>query len=255
MNQPQFIIAGNWKMNGSAYSVAALLDALRSTTTSGCEVIIFPPVIFIPQAVSVLGEGPILIGAQNAHGSSGGAHTGEISAPMLADAGCTHVLAGHSERRLEAGETNTTVGVKCASILAADLTPILCIGEQLPEREDGAAERVVGDQLQAVLDIIGQVAMRKIIIAYEPTWAIGTGVIAKPEEIAAMHLFVRQWLIEHAGEATAAVKLLYGGSVNQDNINQILKQPHVAGALVGGASLDIESFSAIINAARTVGNT
>lgn len=254
MNQPNFIIAGNWKMNGSTQSVATLLDALGSIDTRGCEVIVFPPSVYIQQAVLALSDGPILVGAQNAHAKLSGAHTGEISAPMLADVGCTYVLAGHSERRLEAGETNSAVSIKCAAVQTAELTPILCVGEQLHEREAGNAGQVVSGQLQAVLDFIGPVAMCKILIAYEPVWAIGTGAVAKPEEIATMHSFVRQWLIDQAGKGAAYVKLLYGGSVNKDNAALILEQEHVAGALVGGASLDIESFSAIINAARELGN-
>ena len=250
MKQSDYIIAGNWKMNGSSETVTALLDGLSTLDTRGCEVIVFPPALYIPQAIQALSQSAMSVGAQNAHTQVAGTHTGELSASMFADAGCTHILAGHSERRLEGGETNIVVGVKCAAILVATLTPIVCVGEQQQEREAGKAEGVIAEQLQAVLDIIGPLALRRIIVAYEPVWAIGTGVAATPQEIAAMHSFIKHWLMDQAGEPAAAVKLLYGGSMNANNAATILQQEQVSGALVGGASLDIESFSAIIDAAR-----
>lgn len=241
------LIAGNWKMNGSAETVPKLIAGLKAIENPHMDIVVFPPAVFIPTLVSGLQNSRIRIGAQNAHTEASGAYTGEIAAIMFAESGCDYVLAGHSERRQGLGESNQLVADKCQAALAARLTPVLCVGETASERQQGRAQAIVGEQLAAVLTLIGAKAFQSVIVAYEPVWAVGTGEAANTETIADMHSFLRNWLVRQIGQLSQSVRLLYGGSVNTDNASEILSQPDVNGALIGGASLDVATFSGIID--------
>ncbi len=248
------VIAGNWKMFkflGEAVDTALSLKPLVANANH-CEVVIAPVFTAIKTVADRLEGSNIHVAAQNcAIQNEFGAHTGEIAPAMLKDAGCSHVIIGHSERRQFYGETDASVNLKTKAALEVGLTAIVCIGEMLDEREAGNAENVVKGQLNAGLDGLTVADMERIIIAYEPVWAIGTGKTATPEQAQDMHSHVRQTVAESHGEAVAVrVRILYGGSVKPDNIGTLMSQPDVDGALVGGASLDAESFANIVNFER-----
>lgn len=251
MNQRKPFIAGNWKMNltlrESADLVRDLAEQIRGLKT--VEVLVAPPFLAIPRVKSVLGETGILLAAQNMHWEAGGAFTGEVSPPMLVEAGCSHVILGHSERRNLFGETDETVDRKAEAAYKHGLTPIICIGETLEEREEGRTAEVIESQLRGSLKNFRdkKVLPKATLLAYEPVWAIGTGKTATPEQAQEVHLQIRQWLAEHFDRATAdAVRILYGGSVKPDNIKELMAKPDVDGALVGGASLKASSFVPIV---------
>jgi triosephosphate isomerase len=200
-----------------------------------------------------LANSPIGLGAQNMHWKPEGAYTGELSGAMLNDAGCTHVILGHSERRHGMGETDAQVNAKLHAALAVGLIPIVCIGETREEREANQTEDVVAGQLTGSLAALSAEQMAGVVLAYEPVWAIGTGLTATPEQAQAVHAFIRGWLSTQFGEATAArVVVQYGGSVKPDNAGELLSCPDIDGALVGGASLKDTDFLGIIRAAQTV---
>jgi triosephosphate isomerase len=234
------LIAGNWKMNGTRASLAELarrIDRLRASAAEDVEIAICPPATLITEVVRIAHPAGVCVGAQDCHPEAFGAYTGDVSAEMLKDAGCDFVIVGHSERRAGHGETDAFVRAKAKAALRAGLAPIVCVGETAVERRNGAEFDVVGAQLQASLPEAGA-----FVVAYEPVWAIGTGLTPDAADIVAMHGFIR----ERTGHS---VRILYGGSVKSDNAAEILRVKNVDGALVGGASLDADEFSAIIRAA------
>lgn len=241
------LIAGNWKMHGSRATVRALLAALQDglADRDGADVMVLPPAIYIPDAVRLLDGGPIAVGAQNVADQDQGAYTGEIAADMLTDFGCTHALVGHSERRSLYGESDALVAARFAAACRHGVTPILCVGETLDERERGDTETVIGAQIDAVADAAGRDALARAVVAYEPVWAIGTGVSASPEQAQGVHAFIRARLAQYGVSATA-VRLLYGGSVKPDSAADLFAQADIDGALVGGASLKADDFLGII---------
>jgi triosephosphate isomerase len=245
------MIAGNWKMNltlaESAQLVKAVADGMKGM--SGVEVLVAPPFTSLLRVKEAIGNAPILLAAQNIHWEAGGAFTGEVSAAMLADVGCTHVILGHSERRTLFGETDDAIDRKAAAAVNRGLIPIVCIGETLEEREKGITFQVIERQLNLSLKSFrdGKVLPLTTVLAYEPVWAIGTGRTATPDQAQEVHRFIRQWLKAQFGEETAqAIRVLYGGSVKPDNVRDLMSKPDIDGALVGGASLKPESFLPIV---------
>jgi triosephosphate isomerase len=245
------VIAGNWKMYKLiAESVATVLELKPLVANANhCEVIVAPVFTAIKTVADRLEGSNINVAGQDCSTeSSHGAHTGEVAAGMLKDAGASHVIVGHSERRQFYGETDTFVNRKTHAALAAGLTVIMCVGETLEQREGGVAERVVRGQLEGGLRDLTASDLDRIIIAYEPVWAIGTGRTATPEQAQEMHAFVRRVFAgRFTEEAAERLRILYGGSVKPDNIAGLMKQPDVDGALVGGASLDAAAFAQIVN--------
>ncbi len=245
------VIAGNWKMYkllGEAVEMALALKSLIANANH-CEVVIAPVFAHLKTIADRLEGSNIKIAAQNCSTETKhSAHTGEISADMLKDVGCSFVLIGHSERRQFYGETNESVNKKTKAALQVGLTAIVCVGEMLVERESGNAETVVKTQLIGALDGLTVSDVERIIIAYEPVWAIGTGQTATPGQAQEMHGFIRQTFAEIQGKETAeSMRILYGGSVKPENIKDLMKETDIDGALVGGASLDAESFASIVN--------
>lgn len=245
------VIAGNWKMYkllGEAVETALALKPLVANANH-CEVVIAPVFVHIKTLADRLEGSNIKVSAQNcSHETKHSANTGEICADMLKDVGATHVIIGHSERRQFYGETDKSVNAKTKACLSFSLTAIVCVGEMLAEREAGNAEKVVEQQIIEGLAGLTTSDMKSIIIAYEPVWAIGTGKTATPEQAQEMHAFIRQTLSNIQGKDVAEeTRILYGGSVKPDNIKELMKQTDVDGALVGGASLEANSFAQIVN--------
>ena len=244
------LIAGNWKMNGLRASIVEI-EKLASKLTAGepprCTVAICPPATLINAINRVAAPAGIVLGGQDCHPAPSGAHTGDLSAPMLADAGAQLVIVGHSERRADHGETDDLVRLKAIAALAAGLTPIICIGETRAHREAGQADSVCSTQLLG--SVPDQAADDDVVIAYEPVWAIGTGLTPTSADIAQMHNSLRDQLISRFGERGSSFRILYGGSLKPGNAKEILAIPHVNGGLVGGASLLADDFAAIISAA------
>jgi triosephosphate isomerase (TIM) len=241
------LIAGNWKMNGLRAEATALATALRQGCTGlGCDLLVCPPATVLHAVGKVLAGSPIALGGQDCHAEARGAHTGDIAAPMLRDAGAEWVILGHSERRAEHHETDDLVRAKVLAATEAGLTPIVCVGETEDQRQAGQETEVVGWQISGSLPkgFTGAVA-------YEPIWAIGTGRTATEADVATMHAFIREELVRQFGWAGEAIRILYGGSVKPENAAAILAVAHVGGALVGGASLKAADFLAIARAART----
>ena len=240
------LIAGNWKMNGLAGEAAALATAIRSGATGlGCEVLVCPPATLISALAKLFADGPVQLGGQDCHAAPCGAHTGDVSATMLRDAGAGWVILGHSERRADHGETDAQVQAKTLAAVAAGLAPIVCVGETEAQRMAGTQDNVVGAQLRASLP-----AQFAGVVAYEPVWAIGTGRTPTEADVAAMHGFIRATLVSHLGPAGQGLRILYGGSVKPANAAALLALPEVGGALVGGASLVAADFLAIADRAR-----
>jgi triosephosphate isomerase len=245
------VIAGNWKMYkllGEAVGTALALKPLV-VNANHCEVVIAPVFTALKMVADRLEGSNIKVAAQDCSTEMKfGAQTGEVSAEMLKDVGCSHVIIGHSERRQFYGETDTSVNLKTKAALGAGLTPIVCVGEMLAEREAGSAESVVKSQLVNGLAGLTVADVERIIVAYEPVWAIGTGKTATPDQAQEMHGFIRLAVAEiHGKEIADKTRILYGGSVKPDNIGDLMDQPDVDGALVGGASLEAESFARIVN--------
>ena len=245
------VIAGNWKMHkllAESVETALSLKTLVANANH-CEIVIAPVFTVLKTLVDKLEGSNIQVAAQNcATEQKFGAQTGEVAASMVRDIGCTHVIVGHSERRQFYGETDETVNQKTLAALAAGLKPIVCVGETLSERQAASAEEVVEEQLKRSLHNLTTADMKSIIIAYEPVWAIGTGETATPEQAQEMHGFIRRSLEkQHSYAVAAAVRILYGGSVKPSNIERLMGQADIDGALVGGASLEAESFSQIVN--------
>jgi triosephosphate isomerase (TIM) len=240
------LIAGNWKMHGRLADVAAYAAALGQAP-GHVDLLVCPPFPLLDRFSAALGGSAVALGAQDCHAQAQGAHTGDVSAPMLKDAGASYVILGHSERRENHGETNAEICAKTLAAMAAGLTPIVCVGETGTEREAGMAEEVARTQLRHSLpaDFSG-------VVAYEPVWAIGTGKTPTEADVAAMHGAIRAALVAQLGAAGTLVKILYGGSVKPGNAASLLALPEVGGALVGGASLKAEDFLAIAAGAPDV---
>jgi len=249
MRQP--IIAGNWKMNGSRESIKALLDGIKAgmADVKAAQVVVCAPSIYIADVAGHLSGTAVGFGGQNVSTEEKGAFTGEISTSMLLDFGCQYVIVGHSERRTLYGEDDALVAQKFAIARKAGLTPILCIGETLEERENGSTEAVCARQLDAVIDLEGIDALAESIIAYEPVWAIGTGKTATPQQAQDVHAFIRSKLAEKSKDVADKVRIQYGGSMNAGNAADLLSQPDIDGGLIGGASLVAEDFLTICKAA------
>lgn len=241
----QKIISGNWKMHGTRASVAALLEtvAAKAKKLSGVDWLVFPPFVFLEQTESLLKNSSLHWGGQNVSEHENGAYTGEISVAMLAEFGCTHVLVGHSERRALYGETNVLAASKFAKVQAQGLTPVLCVGETLAQRQEGQTLSVVLEQLDAVLALeSGVQGFLKAVVAYEPVWAIGTGLTATPQEAEDVHYAIRQHIAKHQQSIADKLSILYGGSVKADNAAGLFAMHNIDGALVGGASLKADEF-------------
>lgn len=250
------LVVGNWKMHGSLASAAALLNALRHELQNNTvvDVAVCAPFVHLPLCRELLTISGIHWGAQNVSEYTQGAYTGEIAASMLAELDCRYVLIGHSERRALFGETDPVVVAKIRQVLSARLTPILCVGETLSERESGITEAVIARQLHAVLDALEPEQLAELVVAYEPVWAIGTGKTASPEQAQAVHAYIRQLWVARQPEQASELIVLYGGSVKADNARLLFTQPDVDGGLVGGAALDQNQFCAIVNAAEQAWN-
>lgn len=244
------VMAGNWKMYKTAAETSAFFQKFAPMVAGAAhaEVVICPPFVNLPAAVESARSTAIEVGAQDVFWLKEGAYTGEISAPMLAAAGCRWAIIGHSERRQYFGETDETVFKKTVAALEAGLKPIVCVGERLEEREAGSTESVLAAQCAGGIAQLAPEQFARIVIAYEPVWAIGTGKTATPEIAAGAHRFLRAEIRARFGaDAGAACRILYGGSVKPDNIKGLMAQPDIDGALVGGASLDPASFASIVN--------
>jgi len=238
-------IAGNWKMHKTISEAVEVVSALKkaSPDLTEAELVVIPPFTALNEVKKTIEGSPVQLGAQNMFWEEKGAYTGELSPPMLKDAGCEYVVIGHSERRQYFGETNEAVNKKIKAALSHELIPIMCIGESLDEREKGKTIEKVEDQINDGLEGLGKDEMGSLIIAYEPIWAIGTGLTATPSQAEEVHLFIREKLAEKYGNETASCAIiLYGGSVKPDNTYELLKENNINGALVGGASLEADSF-------------
>jgi triosephosphate isomerase len=245
-------MAGNWKMYKTTRDTLEFFQRFNPLVTDqeNCDIVVFPPFVDLPAAVSATADTNILIGAQDVHWGKEGAYTGEVSAEMLVAVGCQWVLVGHSERRLYGFETDADVLKKTQSALESGLSPIVCIGEKLEERKSGKTEQVLLEQFAGGIAGLTEEQFSKITIAYEPVWAIGTGHTATPEIAAEAHALVRVEVARRFGKTAAEqVRILYGGSVKPDNIVGLMNEEQLDGALVGGASLDPDSFSKIVKAA------
>ncbi|MDZ4263466.1 MAG: triose-phosphate isomerase [Pseudomonadota bacterium] len=247
------LVAGNWKMNGSAATGEALIAAIKSGFDSVRvdEVVLCPPFVYLAAAKELLKGSTIALGAQNMSQHVEGAHTGEVSASMLLDVGCTFVIIGHSERRSLCAEDDALVAEKVIAANNAGMIPILCVGELLAERQTGMTEQVIARQLDVLLDSAeGLVALQNAVVAYEPVWAIGTGMTATPEQAQEVHAFIRQRIAMKNPVLAAKIQLLYGGSVKGSNAEELFAQADIDGGLIGGASLSAEEFLTICGAVK-----
>jgi triosephosphate isomerase len=245
------LVAGNWKMHGSRAENAALLEGLLHAkhTDANAEVLVCPPFVYLLEAARMLKSTHIALGAQSVCAEPVGAFTGEVSASMLKDVGCDYAIVGHSERRAIYKEDDALVARKFVAVQSQGLTPILCVGETLDEREGGNTFAVVARQLNSVLDVTGAAAFASAVIAYEPVWAIGTGKNATSEQAQEVHAFIRAEVAKRDATIAGGVRILYGGSVKAANASEIFAMPDVDGGLVGGASLKADEFLKICAAA------
>jgi len=248
------VIGGNWKMNKISNEGVSFAKKLAESveTFTGVEVFICPPFTILEKVGEIIKDSPVKLGAQNMHWEESGAYTGEISADMLLDAGCKYVITGHSERRRgEPQETDEIINRKLKKALAKGLIPVLCIGETREERKEGLTEKIINHQLTDSLKDISGDDILKVIIAYEPVWAIGTGETATPQQAEDVHLYIRRLLEDKYNSSIAKdVRIQYGGSVKPDNMKDLINQENIDGALVGGASLDVDSFVKIVIACK-----
>ena len=241
---------GNWKMYGTLAEARPLATGVRDGLgrDDDVDVVLCPPFTALFAVAEIIAGSALELGAQNCHPEPSGAHTGEIAPPMLAELGCRYVIVGHSERRREMCETDELVNRKVRSVLAHGLTPVLCVGETAEERRQGLTFTTVEGQLRAGLADVAADTMTSVVLAYEPVWAIGTGVNATPAQAGEVHGYLRGLLSELASkEAASAIRIVYGGSVKPDNAGPLTAEPDIDGALVGGASLKAESFAEIVN--------
>ena len=248
----QKIVAGNWKLHGSRQFATDLVGQVAAgLPLPGVSVVILPPLPYLGDLVEDFEDTALAFGAQDVSSNEKGAYTGEVSASMLVDVGATHGLVGHSERRQYHNESNELVARKFVAAINAGLIPVLCVGETLEQREAGQTESVIAAQLGPVLDLAGAQAFAKAVVAYEPVWAIGTGLTATPAQAQAVHAFIRGVVAERDARIADSLSILYGGSVKPDNAAELFSQPDVDGGLVGGASLVAADFLAIARAAAS----
>lgn len=247
MRQP--LVAGNWKLNGRLEDNQRLLEALRGASSLRCEVAVCPPFVYLPQARDLLAGYDVALGAQDVSRFEAGAYTGEVSAAMLAEFDIRYALVGHSERRRLLAEHDETVAEKAKRLVMAGIRPLVCVGETLDERDAHRTEAVVLAQMEAVLNAVPEAYWPMLVLAYEPVWAIGTGLTASPQQAQAVHAVLRERVAERSPEVAAAIRILYGGSMKPDNARDLLAMPDVDGGLIGGASLKAEQFLAICEAA------
>ncbi|CAA0079954.1 Triosephosphate isomerase [BD1-7 clade bacterium] len=250
------LIIGNWKMNGSPQSVTALAEDLSSGVSNlvlgSVDAVVCPPSVYTAVVVELLAGTSIQVGAQNvcAEALESGAYTGEVSAQMFAQLGCKFGLVGHSERREYYGESDVVVAAKCAHLLAQSITPVLCVGESLAQRDAGDALDVVSGQVAAIIDVIGIAQFLSVVVAYEPVWAIGTGRTASPQQAQEVHAAIRQCVAGYDSVTAERIQILYGGSVKGANAAELFAMEDIDGALVGGAALDAEEFCVICKSAE-----
>jgi triosephosphate isomerase (TIM) len=247
----KYLVAGNWKMNGTRESATRLVHAILQGLefSAEAEILICPPFVYLADVAGLLAGNAVLLGGQNVCAEEDGAYTGEVSGSMLRDIGCRYVIVGHSERRILYNETDTTVARKFVAAQKAGLTPILCVGETLNQRQNGETQGLIERQLMAVLDVAGMHAFEHAVVAYEPVWAIGTGKTAAPEQAQEVHAFIRACIKTRDARIGGIVRLLYGGSVRASNAAELFRMPDIDGGLVGGASLEAHEFLAICRAA------
>jgi triosephosphate isomerase (TIM) len=249
------LIAGNWKMNTDRAGSVALARAIvkRDGEFEDLDLLVCPPSVYLAPVADVVAGSQVALGAQNMYHEPNGAYTGEISAAMLLDVGCRYVILGHSERRHILGESDADVNKKTLAALEAGLVPIVCVGELLAERESGQTGAIIRRQFEGSLAGVTGEQIDRLVIAYEPVWAIGTGKVATPEQAEQVHADLRSLLAKHYNEQSAAkVRILYGGSVKPSNAAELLAQPNIDGALIGGASLKVDDFLGIAAAGATV---
>ena len=249
-----FLVAGNWKMNGSTASNQELVAGIvaGAPQSDSAKLLICPPFPYLAAVAKQISGSRVLLGAQNVSEHESGAFTGEVAPAMLRDIGCEYVIVGHSERRALYGETSFAVAAKFKAALDAGLKPILCVGETLEQREGGGTESVVEVQLGAVIDKVGIAGFKSAVVAYEPVWAIGTGVTASPEQAQDVHRHIRGVMAGHDAEVAESTQILYGGSMKGENAAGLLAMPDIDGGLIGGASLKAGDFLAIAEAAAQV---
>jgi triosephosphate isomerase len=252
MRQP--VVAGNWKMHGDRARSGELVDGIVAGLgeLTGAQIVVCPPAVLIPHVAARIAGTRVGLGGQNLCEHDEGAYTGEVAGAMLADAGCTYCIVGHSERRAYYGETSEVVARKFQAAQRNALIPVLCVGETLEEREEGRMETVIAEQLDAVVTGTGAEKLADAIVAYEPVWAIGTGRTATPEQAQEAHLFIRNRIASSNPEVAVGLRVLYGGSVKPDNAEGLFSQPDIDGGLIGGASLKADRFLAICAACSNV---
>ena len=250
----EFLVAGNWKMNGSSAANEALVAGIVAGVPEGdgFRLLVCPPFPYLAAVAGQVGGSKVALGAQTVSEHESGAFTGETAPSMLKDVGCEYVIVGHSERRALYGESSGQVAAKFIAAQAAGLMPILCIGETLDEREAGTTEQVIDEQLNAALEVAGIAAFASAVIAYEPVWAIGTGMTATPEQAQDVHRHIRAQLAGHDSDLAEKVQILYGGSMKGENAPGLLSMPDIDGGLIGGASLKASDFLAIAEAAARI---
>ncbi|MEO8991771.1 MAG: triose-phosphate isomerase [Nitrosospira sp.] len=246
------LVVGNWKMHGGMVQNRNLLNAVIAGTAgmSGTSLAVCVPYPYLSQAQSVLQTTRVCWGAQNVSQYEKGAYTGEVSAAMLMDFGCRYVIVGHSERRALYGEDSHTVALKFQAAQSVGLTPVLCVGETLDQREAGITEQAVAEQLDAIIELVGIDALTKSVLAYEPVWAIGTGKTATPEQAQEVHAFIRNRVAASSSAVALGLQILYGGSAKASNAAELFAMPDIDGGLIGGASLVADEFIAICDAAK-----
>lgn len=250
----KLLIAGNWKMHGSQSQVRSLIEGIHQGTRNciSIDIFILPTYVHLMLAQQLLQSSAIKLGAQNLYPGSQGAFTGEVSGPMLADIGCQYVLVGHSERRTLFHEDLSSVAAKFKAAVEAGLQPILCVGETRLEREQDKTEQVIAAQLQSVVEEAGAQAFQQAVIAYEPVWAIGTGLTATPSQAQDAHDFIRHFIAKNNVDLANTIRILYGGSMKMENAASLLAMPDIDGGLIGGASLDSVQFSKICEIAQCI---
>ena len=246
------LVAGNWKLNGNLSSISELISGIRAQQEQvrKAELAVCPPFIYLSHVQSLLQGSDIALGAQDCSDQESGAYTGEVAAAMIKEFACTYNIIGHSERRHIYGDSNETVATKFAQVIKNGLTPILCVGETLQEREEGHTEVAIAQQINAVLNLFGVKAFAKAVIAYEPVWAIGTGKTATPEQAQEVHEEIRLTIGAQNKDIAANIRILYGGSMKPENAQELLQQPDIDGGLIGGATLKAEDFIGIAVAAN-----
>ncbi len=250
MSNRRPFIAGNWKLNCTRESAVELALAVSSgVNADAADIAICPVSVHLSEVSSVLQGVPVALGAQNCSVQETGAYTGEVSAPMLAQFGCEYIIVGHSERRALFHESSELVASKCVAVQQAGLTPIFCVGETLEQREAGAVASIMAEQLDALIALAGVAAFENLIVAYEPVWAIGTGVTASPEQAQEVHHMIRDKIAGLDKAVSESLRIVYGGSVKPDNAATLFSQKDIDGGLIGGAALNADSFVAICNAA------